>query len=319
VEATEYEPLRLFLLSKHSSTEKDEEIEEEVAVMNPDTISQLLADNVEGIHNMFDRTGSMPVTEYIKSTYISGLPLFEGNVAVKQHTIKALRFIIFKASKLPEKLRKPTLRRLAEAFTACQMEQGRVIDSLYGSLSGRDKGFHEQVLSMVDIQKEQVLNQLVNWYNPSAWKTGDDQPSKQVPHLQSSYCVAIGTDFGIRGVKAAKLDKDALSVSEKSIECLKEAYNRLFCVQDLIKTFIADVNQQEAEAERLIKRESLTSWAGDKSVNNGFPSHSIYYDEENPKEWPEELGKPKQENIYQPFLNHTVALNILMYLFQLKK
>jgi hypothetical protein len=32
------------------------------------------------------------------------------------------------------------MARLVDAFTACQAEQGRVIDALYGLISGRDKG-----------------------------------------------------------------------------------------------------------------------------------------------------------------------------------
>jgi len=134
-----------------------------------------------------DRTGSVPVCQYIASTYTSGLPIFQSNSSVQQHTIQSLRYVIYKATTLPDAPKKQLLRRLAEAFTACQMEQGRVIDSLYGSLTGREKSFREQILNMVDIQKEQVMNQLINHFNPLAWKTGDDNPQGQLPHIQSSY------------------------------------------------------------------------------------------------------------------------------------
>jgi len=310
-----YDDLRAFFLSSKASTEKEDRGEEEIPILNCDTIVQLLKDNVDGVTGMMDRTGSIPVTQYIVSTYLSGLPLFESNNALKQHTIKAIRFVFFKASLLPQKSRRPLLRRLAEAFTACQMEQGRVIDSIYGSLSGRDKNFREQVLSLVDIQKEQVLNQIVNIFNPNAWRTGDDNPKGQVPHIQSSYCSVVGTRLGLRGVKAAKLDKDKFTINNDSSNTIIESFNRLFSIEELLKSFIADVNQQDLEAERLINRDSLLRWAGDSKINNGFDGHSIFYDEEKAERWHEDLGKPTAENFYQPFLNKEVALKILECLY----
>lgn len=57
---------------------------------------------------------------------------------------------------------------------------------------GRDKSFRDQVLMVVDVQKELVLENLVNKLNPTAWKQGDDIPQKQVPHITSSYRIAVG-------------------------------------------------------------------------------------------------------------------------------
>jgi len=301
-------------LSPKAATEKESQENEDVPFMEPALITKLLIENVSGLRNMMDRTGTKPVTEYILSTYLTGLPLFETNTSVQQHTIKAIRYILHKATLLPEKTRKPILKRLAEAYTACQMEQGRVIDSLYGSISGRDKTFKEQVLNLVDIQKEHVLNQIVNHFNPNAWKTGDDNPHGQIPHIQSSYCTEIGTKLGLRGIKAAKMDYNKFNLDSQSAERIEEAFKRLFSVTELLNTFVADVNQQDPNAERLINRDSLAQWAGDKTVNNAFEAHSIYYDAEKANQWGD-LGKPKEENQYQPFLNPTVALNILEHLF----
>jgi hypothetical protein len=307
-----YDALHQYFLSPKAATEKEDQDNEQVPTMEPDQIAKLLQDNVEGLHSMMDRTGSMPVVHYIVSTYHTGLPLFEGNMGVQQHTIKAIRYILHKSAGLPEKIRKSSLRRLAEAYTACQMEQGRVIDSLYGSLSGRDKSFKEQILSLVDIQKEQVLNQIVNRFNPNAWKTGDDNPRGQVPHIQSTYCAEIGTKLGLRGTKAAKLDQNKCQLDPTSVMHLEESFRRLFLIGELINTLIADVNQQDPNAERLINRQSLTQWAGDQSQNNNFHGHAIFFDEEKASEW---NGKPTVENQYQPFLNHKVALSILEHLF----
>jgi len=198
------------------------------------------------------------------------------------------------------------------------MEQGRVIDSLYGSISGRDKSFKYQFLSLVDIHKEHVMNQLVNYFNPNAWKTDDSNPTGQVPHIQSSYCNAFGTELGLRGVKAAKLDRDKITISDQQKEKLITSFKRLFSVSEIITVFIADVNQQNENSDRLINRESLMKWAGEEN-GNGFDAHSIYYDETQPERWSSDLGKPDSKNIYYPFLCHSVALNILNQLFLVEK
>jgi len=211
---------------------------------------------------------------------------------------------------LPPATRKSMLKRLAEAYTACQMEQGRVIDSLFGSVTGRDKNIKAQILTLVDLQKETVLNQLINHYNPDAWKTSDDNPSGQIPHIQSSYCIALSGKLGLRGLKAAQLDKDSFQVHPTNIEILAEAFKRMFFIQDLINTIINDVNQQDEGADRLIEIASLTRWAGDPNLNNGFNSYSILYDEDKADEYPK-----VPENPYMPFLNQKVTVDLLQHLF----
>jgi len=167
----------------------------------------------------------------------------------------------------------------------------------------------------VDLQKETVLNQLINHYNPEAWKTTDDNPSGQIPHIQSSYCIALSPKLGLRGIKAALLDKDSFQVHPTNTDVLAEAFKRMFSIQDLINTIITDVNQQDEGADRLIDIESLSRWAGDTTSNNGFDSHSIFYDADKAEEWPKELGIPKDENQFKPFLNLKVTVQILFHLF----
>jgi len=159
------------------------------------------------------------------------------------------------------------------------------------------------------------MNQLINHYNPEAWKTGDDNPKGQLPHLQSSYCKSFGEELGLRGYKAAKLDKDKISISSVDRQILKSSFEILFNMSDLIASIIADVNQQDENAERLINRDSLMKWAGDNSANNGFESHTIFYDEARTEEY-KDIGKPKDENMYQPFLSPSVTVTLLYHLFQ---
>jgi len=145
VEKDRLSKLKTFFLSKKAMTSVHEESTKEFVQMVESDITKLFTDNIPGISSMMDRTGSTPVCQYIVSTYNNGLPIFKSNPAVQQHTIHSLKYVIYKASTFPDRPKKQVLRRLAEAFTACQMEQGRVIDSLYGSLSGREKSFRDQV------------------------------------------------------------------------------------------------------------------------------------------------------------------------------
>uniref|UniRef100_A0A6B2L647 Uncharacterized protein n=1 Tax=Arcella intermedia TaxID=1963864 RepID=A0A6B2L647_9EUKA len=303
--------MKQYILSDKASTDKEIK-EEPFTPLTSEEITQLLVENVKGVESMRDRTGSTPVVTYIISTTTKGLPLFAGSKATNEHTKKALQYILYKARDLPEKIRKPLLTRLADGFTACQMEQGRVIDSIYGSLSGRDKSFKEQVLALVDIQKEQVLNMVVAHFNPNAWKTDDGNPKGQIPHIQSAYVYEIGTDLGLRGVKAAKLDKDRPTVLFSSN--IKTTFLSLFQIEELISNFVNDVNQQDKEAERVISLKSLMDWAGDTENNNGFDPYCIFYDEDVRKY----DGTPKEENAYQPYINRQVAISIMNHLF-LKK
>jgi len=268
---------------------------------------------VDGIESMYDRSKCTPVSDYIISTYHSGLPLFNGNQPLQKHTIHAMKIIFHKVPTLASSVRKPMFLRLAESYTACQMEQGRVIDSIFGAITGRDKTLIEQILNIVDTQKEQILKQIVNRYNPDAWKTDDDNPKGQITHIQSSYTIALGTTLGLRGVKAAEMDKNSFALDKTNTKYLLMCFRRMFLVQDLINTIYTDVNQQNDDADRLVDCNSLTKWAGDQKY--GFEAHSIFYDEDRPLDWPKDLGVPKDKNKYQPFLNNNVTLDILVHLF----
>jgi len=305
--------LQSFFLSPQSSTEHSHKSpEEDIKTFSEDEIYQFLKDNIPDIENIFDRTGSVPVSEYIISTYTNGLPLFASNPTVQKHTINGLRFIFHKALTLPDKSRHGLLKRITDAYTACQMEQGRIIDSLYGQLSGRDKSLRDQLLSIVDIQKEQILNQIVNHRNPNAWQTSDDFPEQQVPHIQSSYCIAIGNQLGLRGVKSSQLDNFKTILTETQTNEIIEDFHQRFSFPDLLQTLVNDINQQDANAERLINRDSLTKWIGENKEALILSQHDIYYDEEKAILY---NGKPNEENKYLPFINEAVARDLLFSVF----
>lgn len=308
-----------FFLSAAACTEKEdkEASHKDIKLLTSQEIIDVVKKYVENVDFMTDRTGNLPMTQMFVMTYGNGLPLYAQNASVQQHTVHAMHVIFHElrhGQRHSEALKRKVMSRLSDAFRACQAEQGRVIDSVYGALIGRDKTFREQVLAVVDVQKELVLENVVNKLNPSAWKQGDDIPQKQVPHITSSYRIAIGHELGLRGVAAAHLDNCRFALQPAQVTQVKETFRRMFLVDELCDTLVNDVNQQGKDADRLVNRDDLGRWAGNAEENNGFASHSIYFDEDNVDQY-KDLGKPTEENMYQPFLNRKVALEVLKALF----
>ncbi len=97
-------------------------------------------------------------------------------------------------------------------------------------------------------------------------------------------------------------------------QVIVETFRRMFRIDELCDLLVNDVNQQSKDADRLVSRDDLGRWAGNTDENNGFASHSIFYDEDQPDNY-KDLGKPTDENLYQPFLNRKVALEVLKALF----
>ncbi len=187
-----------FIIFFFFSVKEGSEDEKQPELLQETEIISILQKYVDGVDSMYDRTGNLALTQMFCMTYQNGLPIYNGNPSVQQHTILAMKTIFahLNSKERAESWKRKILAKLCDAFRACQAEQGRVIDSVYGTVTGRDKSFREQVLMVVDVQKELVLENLVNKLNPNAWKQGDDIPQKQVPHITSSYRVAVGkVDF----------------------------------------------------------------------------------------------------------------------------
>lgn len=264
---------------------------------------------------MFDRTGNLQMLTLWGLTYNNGLPIYAQNVAVQQHTVMAVRTIFHEMvhGSRNDEFKRKTLVRLVDASRACQAEQGRVIDAVYGSITGRDASLRDQILSVVDVHKDLVMENLVHKLNPDAWKQNDDVPQKQVPHITSSYRIAVGAELGLRGVESARLDHCKFEVAAEEAARVADAFRRMFSIDELCDLLVNDVNQQDVDADRLVDRVLLAKWAGE-SHGEGFDGHAIFYDEDAAGRFAS-VGKPKEENVYQPFLTRDVALAVLKRLF----
>jgi len=297
-------PLKNAMLSPATCLDSNP-TEQHVPELSRKQINHLLKQHVATLPSLVARDGSTPVARFIHSSYHSGLPLFESNPAVQAQLILAIRFVLAKVhAGMSASLAREVMTRLAEAFTACQAVQCRVIDSLYGDLSGRDGNLKDQLLTVLDALKEQTLEQVAHFLNPNAWRQGDEHPQAQLPHILSSYRVRWGHHFGLRGVKASQCDNSAPTLSgDHALEVRNLFYER-FDEKELINECLLDVNQPGDTAERRISRESLAKWAGSQSVAGGFDPHSIYWDEERSDEF---SGRPAVGEEFEPFLSLTVA------------
>lgn len=121
--------------------------------------------------------------------------------------------------------------------------------------------------------------------------------------------------MGLRGVAAGKLDAHApgpLNKTQRQLIC-KRLLER-FSMDEFARALMSDVNQQDAEAERVVSRDALTKWVGDEGTALGFSPHDVFYDEDRAEEY--DGSKPREENEYQPFLSLRVAKSIIIRLFR---
>lgn len=144
----------------------------------------VLREHVSGIDSMLDRLQQVCVTDYIWKTYQSGLPSLSASPIVLEHSKNSLRFIFDKVPDLPAAQQRSYLKMLAEAYQSCQAEQARVLDYIFGLVSGRDRGFKDQVLVLLDTVKQSTLDLVCVELNPKAGSAGDGDPTKQLPHIQ---------------------------------------------------------------------------------------------------------------------------------------
>jgi len=315
-EEQEQQALLSFLLSPAASTEHREAEKrrsdgEAAAVpeLSEAEVRELLEKHVPLIGMMLDRTGCTPVATYLWFSYSRGLPIYDGTPEVQQHTVRAVRFI-FNAAVTGAPGGAAALQRLAEAFQSCQAEQGRTIDALYGKLSGRDASLEDQVLILVDSLKALTMESVLHEMNPQAAGMGDHSPSDQAPHITSAYLEAVGARLGMRGVAAASNDVNRPPVPDPGR--ILALFREKFSLTDLAGALAADVNQQAADAERVIDRDLLAKWASASAGSGGFDAHSIYFDEERAGDFD---GRPEGSGEFQPFLSRRVAMDVLVRLF----
>mmetsp|Transcript_69097 Transcript_69097/g.162565 ORF Transcript_69097/g.162565 Transcript_69097/m.162565 type:complete len:239 (+) Transcript_69097:1-717(+) len=231
--------------------------------------------------------------------------------AMQRHTITAMRAIFRIIAGKPASEQQKQLSRLVEAYQSCQAVQSRVIDAIYGGLTGRDRSLQDQVLLLLDEQKQRVLDEVTHELNPHAMAEGDGSPQQQFPHIQSAYRLHCGPRLGLRGIAAARVDRCQPPMDKTLTIRVLQTFRRRFMVHELADEIVADINQPKTTpGERRLGRDQLVRWA---TESEGFDKHSIFYDEDHKELYND--AKPVSGEEYEPFLCRKVAIDILRAMF----
>ena len=99
------------------------------------------------------------------------------------------------------------------------------------------------MLGLGDGIKGRVLEEVASTLNPDAWRTGDESPHLQLPHILSSYRLAWGSALGLRGAAAAQCDWAAQRLGGELALDVARLYVDRFSERALIEEIMADVNQ----------------------------------------------------------------------------
>mmetsp|Transcript_2350 Transcript_2350/g.5400 ORF Transcript_2350/g.5400 Transcript_2350/m.5400 type:complete len:362 (-) Transcript_2350:78-1163(-) len=289
--------------------------DQRVPLMSEVEIRALMLSALPHVDSMMDRLGQSPICQYICLTYHNGLPAQAGVPKLQTFTRDALRYVLHSVSDggAHEERRRRVLHTLADAFQACQQVQARTIDALFGALTGRSKGLREQLLILVDSVKQQVMDRVTLKLHPHCLSPRADM-GQQMPHIQSAYVSNCGDLLGLRGVAASRADRMRPSLSSSQVKVFVNEFARSFKIEEVVQTFVRDVNQTALSADRLIDLQELYRWCDDAAEEHGFDKQSIFYQDDKPNLYwlsgPPAPGSAP-EKLQAAWLHTEVALEIL--------
>jgi len=288
-------------------------------------VTKALEASVAGIRNMRGERGAKTVTQMISDCQQQGLfMLGPPQSPVNNQVIPAIRFILAEMTKLPAKAQKRVncLTALAQAFQDCQQVQAREILRIYGDLTAQNLTFEKQLRYSLLRCKEAALDGFISQRHD---RCDEDhtrvKPWQQRAHLTSGYTVLLGEEFGLDGITAAKHDRFLPQVMSEighvDTAALVQLLKSSLCIEDWLRTLLADINNQTSGADRLINRDCIFKWAQENMSVEA--AHAVFYDDTRAKEFEEQDPKqPTTENAYQPFLSCKVLVSILLAMGMLK-
>lgn len=271
---------------------------------------------------MRGQRGERMVTEMLCACFRQGLWTFgDENVPTNQQVIPAFRFIMSEMAKLDAKNLKRVgiITTLAHACEDCQQVQAREILRIFGDLTAQNESFDEQLKYSLLRLKEAALNRFITQQHGEKCDLDHTKvyPRQQRPHLFSGYVDYIGEELGLDGMKAAQGDRFLHEVRKelKKIKMTKtqiiKALTQEMSVIEWLQTLLADINNQNPLADRLIDRSCIFTWV--QANLSREAAHLVFYDEDRAEEFKgQDPEAPSAENRYQPFLSCKVLCEMLV-------
>ena len=287
--------------------------------------------SVDGVARMRGQRGQKYVTQMLTACYRQGLFMHgPPSSAVNVQIIPAIRTVVAAMAALPARdpKRVACLTTLANACLDCQQVQAREILRAYSDLTAQTETMERQLKYSLVRQKEAALQVLITArHGPTADQDHTRvSPWQQRAHLFSGYVSIVGEQFGLDGLTAAKGDRfcgQALGEIGRGVQpgALIQALIQGMSVKEWLQTLLADINNQNANADRLIDRGAIFAWVQQNLVNGcggagggqTFSPHLVFYDEARAAEFADLDPKaPTQANQYQPFLSPRVLVEMLV-------
>mmetsp|Transcript_19028 Transcript_19028/g.36829 ORF Transcript_19028/g.36829 Transcript_19028/m.36829 type:complete len:413 (+) Transcript_19028:84-1322(+) len=274
-----------------------------------------LLDTYSEVKSMRDRTKTRPVKEFMLSTLTQGLPLFARKPQINKEVKMCMGYVMFKIFHHKNaQRRKDLMIELADAFTACQAVQQRVIYTMFAKLANVELDFQQQVFKALSQFKHRCLDKAVC----AGIGTGAD------PHWRSACHVAVWDDLGVQvdGLEAATLDKDIRHLNGSARKKVIGLFVGYFNANEFILEFLQDVNQTSTKKRKKGEGDDLTlsrnfglqklyQWAAEQDKGT-FDPHSIFYDDAHPHDYL--AAQAKDQRSYVPYLSPKIARKILRLL-----
>ena len=315
-----------------------------------ESISGIILSSIPAARDMKGERERKPVTRMLTDIYQRGLFMHgKATSSVNQTIIPAFRYIVGELNKMDtkDKKRLDMIQQLVEACQDCQQVQARVILRMYSDLTCKTQTLEQQLKYSLVQPKEAALQILISKYHSPVCDQSHDMvgAERQRAHLLSAYVSLVGDEFGLDGVETAKGDRflnESLAVvrnvhlhgysssisssmlmssgdSSLRRSIMDELVSSL-CVKHWLTDLIGDINNQSTNADRVIDRACIFSWAtNNTSLDDDLP-HRIFYEDSRAEEYKElDPEKPTTDNEYEPFFSPKVLVELLVKMQLLKQ
>eukprot|EP00026_Physarum_polycephalum_P005306 Phypoly_transcript_05338.p1 GENE.Phypoly_transcript_05338~~Phypoly_transcript_05338.p1 ORF type:complete len:576 (+),score=137.91 Phypoly_transcript_05338:25-1728(+) len=262
------------------------------------------------LQTKLDRTGSVPVTKFLKMTALNGLPLFQtSNPSFNKELVHCINYIFWRVKKEEDKdKKKESIFYLADAYQSCQAVQATAILSTYSKLTNVDMTFQDQVRNLVDDFKGRNLDQLVLTIHPNANIVPDSNPAGQAPHIRSAYLLILDRNgVDLPGKQVAIMDHAQPHPPPPEIQNVVSTWPTLFSVDTFISEFVGEINQ--GANAKFIDHSKFYQWVNQLDDKAGFDKHSVFYNEENKDDY--DAPQKEEDQLVLPYLSKKVAAEVL--------